>query len=182
MNLAIGLAQGGAANWFNPAWLFVNGFYRVFLRVSQGASRLQEVLADRWAAMAYGARAFEVGLRHVITAEARFREHAEVSIDEVYQAKQPLQNLYSYVPQRAIDAKKIEEQVNEELNRAPSPYDSHPAPRDRFTWVHALPAGPEDAPPDDGDAWSLFGDRARIEHEMTAEIRDRMLASGYAVP
>ena len=48
----------GAAGWYNPAWLFVNGFFRVFLRVSQGASRLQEVMADRWAAFCYGSEAF----------------------------------------------------------------------------------------------------------------------------
>jgi Zn-dependent protease with chaperone function len=58
---AYGLATGGAAAWYNPAWLFVNGFHRVFLRISEGASRLQEVLADRWAAFAYGADAFEAG-------------------------------------------------------------------------------------------------------------------------
>ncbi|MCA9697104.1 MAG: M48 family metalloprotease, partial [Myxococcales bacterium] len=51
---AVGLAEAGAAGWYNPAWLFLNGFHRVFLRISQGASRLQEVLADRWAARSYG--------------------------------------------------------------------------------------------------------------------------------
>jgi hypothetical protein len=38
----------------NPAWWFATGFYRIFLRVSQGAARLQEILADRRAAEAYG--------------------------------------------------------------------------------------------------------------------------------
>jgi len=62
---AVGLAERGVATWYNPAWLFLTGFNRVFLRISQGASRLQETLADRWAASAYGARYFEQGLRHL---------------------------------------------------------------------------------------------------------------------
>ena len=55
----------GAAVW-SPAWWFVRGFYMLFLRISQGASRLQEVMADRWAAFSYGAQAFESGLRHAL--------------------------------------------------------------------------------------------------------------------
>ena len=57
--MAIGLAEGGAASSINPAWWFVRGFHSVFLRISQGASRLQEGLADRWAAFAYGSKSFE---------------------------------------------------------------------------------------------------------------------------
>jgi hypothetical protein len=45
--MAINLAESGAAAWYNPAWLFLNAFHRIFLRISQGASRLQEVRADR---------------------------------------------------------------------------------------------------------------------------------------
>lgn len=70
---AYALAANGAAAWYNPAWLFVNGFHRVFTRISQGASRLQEVLADRWAVFAYGAEAFERGLRHVVERSVRSR-------------------------------------------------------------------------------------------------------------
>src|SRR5262249_56574735 len=37
----LNLARGGAATWYNPAWWFLRGYMRVFMRVSQGASRLQ---------------------------------------------------------------------------------------------------------------------------------------------
>jgi Zn-dependent protease with chaperone function len=76
--MAENLAARGAAGWYNPAWLFLNGFYSIFLRISQGASRLQEVLADRWAALSYGAQAFEEGLRHAITQSIRFEAHARL--------------------------------------------------------------------------------------------------------
>ena len=71
MIMAGHLALGRAATWYNPAWLFVKGFNRVFLLISQGATRLQEVLADRWAALSYGSRAFEEGLRHVVARAVR---------------------------------------------------------------------------------------------------------------
>ena len=45
--MAYNLAVSGQARWYNPAWLFINGFHRGFLRITQGASRLQEILADR---------------------------------------------------------------------------------------------------------------------------------------
>src|SRR5207302_10199494 len=96
MAMAFGLAQGGAANWWNPAWWFVNGFHRVFQHISQGASRLQEVLADRWAAAAYGAEAFERGLRHVIVAGVRFEAHTNATLHEVQDGKTPLVNLYHH--------------------------------------------------------------------------------------
>src|SRR5262249_11172001 len=83
---AVRLAAAGAARWYNPAWLFVNGFHRVFLRVSQGASRLQEILADRWAVNAYGSQAFARGLRHVIERTVRFDAHANAALREVIEA------------------------------------------------------------------------------------------------
>src|SRR4029079_11659575 len=97
------LAAGGAATWYNPAWWFVNGFHRVFLRISQGASRLQEVLADRWAAFTYGAAAFERGLRHVIERSVYFDAHADAALGKAIQTKIPLANLYQVEPARLPD-------------------------------------------------------------------------------
>jgi len=74
--MAESLARSGAASPFNPAWWFLQAFGRLFQRISQGASRLQEVMADRWAVSAYGAQAFCEGLRHVIARSARFTLNA----------------------------------------------------------------------------------------------------------
>jgi len=41
-------------------------YHFIFRRISYGATRLQEVLADRIAASKYGAAAFESGLKHVM--------------------------------------------------------------------------------------------------------------------
>ena len=166
----------GAAAWYNPVWLFVRGFHNLFLRISQGASRLQEVLADRWAATLYGGQAFEDGLRHVIDRTVRFGAHLNASVADMVVHRQPLRNLYQYTPTKPPDAADIDYYVRDAIEADPSPYDSHPRPADRFRWVHAL--GVEVAPaPDDGTpAWDLFSDRGSLEQRMTEVVREAVAA------
>jgi len=172
---AVGLAQGGVATWYNPAWWFVNGFHRVFLRISEGASRLQEVLADRWAVSAYGADAFEQGLRHVVERGVRFDAHVGATLKEVVDGKLPLTNLYAYAPNGKVED--VTEAVAEAIERKSSAYDSHPAPAERFALVHALPANARTAEADDDlPAWSLFADAEALQHLMTAQVRENVRA------
>ena len=182
--LALGLARGGAAGWYNPVWLFVNGFYRVFLRISQGASRLQEVLADRWAATLYGAEAFQQGLRHVIERTIRFGLHAEAVIDEVIEQSLPLHNLYRCRPTRVLDNETAGRRIAEALKAKASPYDSHPSPADRFAWVAALGAGSASVIPEASTpVWDLFSEREAIELRMTALVRATIEARhGLTIP
>lgn len=184
LTMAEGIARGGVATWYNPAWLFVNGFYRVFLRISQGASRLQEVLADRWAALCYGSRAFEEGLSHVIEREVRFQAHAGASLNEVIEKKTALVNLYTYQPAVPPLADGVETNVREALAAVASPYDSHPSPEERFAWVRAMNApGRGNTMGDDSLVWSLFPDRESVERSMTALIRRNIaLAHGVQIP
>lgn len=171
LTMAQHLAEGGAAAWYNPAWLFVNGFHRVFLRISQGASRLQEVLADRWAAFTYGGRAFERGLRHVIERSIRFDAFATATLNEVIQKKQPLANLYAYQPSALMSDNDISYQIEEAFNSEPSPYDSHPRPADRIRWVQAIPGAQTSSIDDERDAWTLFRDREALEKKLTVQVR-----------
>jgi len=182
--MAFHLAQHGAATWYNPAWLFVNGFHRVFLRISQGASRLQEVLADRWATFAYGAAAFERGLRHVVERAIRFNAHAEAALGEVIEAKRPLANLYSYRPTAEPDARKLGEAVDQAIHRDPSPYDSHPSPASRIQWTQALATpGFTTSPEDEAETWSLFKDRVALERRLTATVKENLRAhQGIVIP
>jgi len=182
MTMAESLAQGGAAAWYNPAWLFINGFYRVFLRISQGASRLQEVLADRWAAFAYGAEAFEQGLTHVIRRSIKFDFHAQHTLNEVVEQQKPLSNFYTYQPQQTPEACEVEAAVDEAIHAPPTVYDSHPAPADRFEWVHALGAtGTGLKPGDTADVWTVFSNPDQIQQEMTSQIRASLAMDGIAV-
>ena len=178
LTMGAGLAEGGAATWYSPAWLFFHGFLRAFLRISQGASRLQEVLADRWAAAAYGSAAFASGLRHVIDRAVRFDAYVSASLTELVQKKLPLANLYTLHPAKAADDHTLAEQVESSYHRAPSAYDSHPSPVDRVRWVErAGAAGEPPAPDDDDTVWSLFADREALERLLTAEVRKHLAAT-----
>jgi len=170
---AISLIRGGAAAWYNPAWLFVNGFNRVFLRISEGASRLHEVLADRWAVFAYGADAFEAGLRHVVERGLRFDAHVGATLKEVVEGKVPLANLYTYAPKET--PQDLSSAIEDALNRKSSPYDSHPTPAERFALVRALPQhGSESGADDHLPAWSLFTDPLAMQQSMTAQVRENV--------
>ncbi len=172
--MAESLASGGAARWYNPAWLFVTGFHKLFLRVSQGASRLQEILADRWAALAYGGAEFAAGLRHVVTRDVRFERHAEASLKEVIDAQRPLRNLYAYTPAQAVDEAEVALVTGRILDAEPSAYASHPRPADRIAWVGDVtsthPSDPETVAP----AWELFTDRDTLERQLTDQVRSNV--------
>jgi len=60
----------------NAAFHFPRVYNFIFRRISHGATRLQEILADRVAAQIYGAPAFEGGLRHVIRRSLEFEAAA----------------------------------------------------------------------------------------------------------
>ncbi len=172
------LAEGGAATWYNPAWWFVNGFHRVFLRISQGASRLQEVLADRWAAFTYGAAAFERGLRHVIERSVLFDAHANAALSSAIAARTQLTNLYQFSPAELPQQADLSQEIAAAMSRPPTPYDSHPAPLDRFAWAHAV-AGPGDTGADkDAEVWNLFEDRQDLELRLTRAVCDNLARQG----
>ncbi len=171
LTMAYTLAQAGAATWYNPAWLFLHGFNLIFLRISQGASRLQEIMADRWAAFAYGAKAFEQGLRHVVECSIRFQAHANSTLQEVINNKLALANLYAFKPSNRPAEKEITEAVGNAIHAKPSPYDSHPSPVERFALVHALPTLENERQPDaEEEAWNLFDEPAGIQGWMTDRI------------
>jgi Zn-dependent protease with chaperone function len=177
------LAAGGAAAWYNPAWLFVTSFYKLFLRVSQGASRLQEILADRWAALAYGGKTFAAGLTHVVTRSIRFEKHADATLREVVDGELALRNLYQYAPAKAVEEQEVADEVAKAMNAEPSPYDSHPRPADRVAWVGDV-ACAHGVDLDDRDpAWALFADREALERRLTDEVRASLAARhGVQIP
>lgn len=183
---ARGMAAGGAAAWYNPAWLFLNSFHRIYLRVSQGASRLQEVLADRWAAVSYGARAFAEGLRHVIRRSVEFDMLANREVERAVAEARPVRNLYelspatSPKPEPEVDAntdldiqQQIETAFAEAMQEAGSAYDSHPPAQQRIAWVERLAGTPHTV--DDGAmAWELLGESAELKEQMTRVVNDNV--------
>ena len=191
LHLVIDMARSGFAAPWNPVWWFASGFYRIFLRISQGASRLQEILADRRAADVYGGAAFASGLKHVVACSLTFDEHVNSTIRRALEAKEPLRGLWSppetSTPERDADvdagpAKTHQEQLAEAMARPPSPYDSHPAPNDRIRWIEQVTGKAQLAPDSNETAWSLFSDRDKQEREMTLFVYARLAEQGVSLP
>ncbi|HTL34657.1 MAG TPA: hypothetical protein VL326_16125, partial [Kofleriaceae bacterium] len=89
-----------------------------------------------------------------------------------------LPNLYTYEPdqKRHSDAD-IATEIEKEMTREPSAYDSHPAPRQRLEWAKQLDVARDATPEDAAPVWELFADREELERAMTTTVRERIYAN-----
>jgi Zn-dependent protease with chaperone function len=167
--VAFRLVQNKAANIFNPVWLFVMGYQRIFLHVTLGASRLQEVLADRYAALAYGSLNCIEGLKSITRQVISFQLHANYEIRKSIELNRPINNLYALPIQENLHVE-LEKRLEEIMKRPTSPYDSHPAPQERIALIERLHI--PDYPMQDNPlpALQLVPNHENLQCEMTAEI------------
>jgi Zn-dependent protease with chaperone function/tetratricopeptide (TPR) repeat protein len=166
------LALKGQSHWFNPAWLFINAFYRIFLRITLGASRLQEILADRYAAMAYGAQNFIGGLTHIVRQDLVFNVQVNNEIGAAVRQGRDFHNLYALPsPQDELDRKRLKVEEDEVMSRPTSAYDSHPAPRERIVLVEKLQAE-VDIQENPAPVWDLLPNAEDLQAEMTAMVQE----------
>lgn len=155
------MAEAGQATWLNVAFHFLRFYNFIYRRISHGATRLQEILADRVAATTYGALALEGGLRHVIHRSLTFDRAANREIQEALETKRPLQNLYEI---QGAEAETVQEDFEQILQRETTADDTHPSPKDRFRLVAGLP--PAQVQPREGEVWDLFRDPEAIQREL----------------
>ena len=94
VTFAYAMAAAGQAVWYNLAFQFLRAYHFIFRRITHGATRLQEILADRVAVYLYGARAFEEGLTHVIYRDVEFNHLAVREINAANAGRRALQNIY----------------------------------------------------------------------------------------
>lgn len=167
--LAQRLIQGRVAYIFNPVWLFVFTYQRIFLRVTLGASRLQEVLADRYAAIAYGSQNFIEGLQSVIRQSIAFPMQANHEVRKSMEAKQPVYNLYILQPDDTLDGE-LNRQLDEQMNRPTSQYDSHPAPHERIAWIERLNIPYHSIEDTSRSALELLPNPEELQRALTAEV------------
>jgi hypothetical protein len=170
-DFAIAMIQAGQAVWWNIAFHFLRIYHFIFRRLSHGATRLQEVLADRISVMNYGAQPFEEGLRHVIRRSIEFEDLANWEFTEAKKSRRQLQNLYE------LDAKNlsgVEEKVREAITRPTTQDDTHPGPLDRFRYAGRIVSNPADQAT--GMVWDLFSDRESLTKEMSDSINRSLRA------
>lgn len=161
------------ATKINIAVHFLRLYSFIFRRISHGATRLQEVLADRVAAQTYGKKAFQNGLIHVIRREIEFNLWANQEIEQAIKAQQELRNLYEL---KGTADTNIETEMEKALNRNTTEDDTHPSPLERFRLISDLKD--TDVPENQTPVWNLFKDRAALTIEMTLLIEDRLKKAG----
>lgn len=155
--------------WWNIAFQFLRIYHFIFRRISHGATRLQEVLADRVAALQYGPRAFEEGLTHVVGKSVEFYHVATREIDAAGAARRALQNLYELPLEQSAN---LQQQIEESLNRQTSEDDTHPSPTDRFRLTRKITGANES--PATGMVWDWFTNREALTNEMTSMIQSQV--------
>jgi tetratricopeptide (TPR) repeat protein len=178
MKFAHVMARSGQAVWWNIAFQFLRVYHFIFRRISHGATRLQEVLADRVAVHIYGAKAFKEGLSHVVRRAIEFDHLASKEINEAVSARRVVQNLYE-LPEAAGDeiVRTIEAEVNKAINRQTTEDDTHPSPVRRFSLASRINSRNE--PPAAGSVWELFTSRETLTGEMSALIDKRVQKAAF---
>jgi Zn-dependent protease with chaperone function len=171
IKFAHGMAAANQAVWYNLAFQFLRVYHFIFRRISAGATRLQEVLADRFAVRNYGASAFEEGLRHVVRRQIEFEDVAYWEITDASKGRRALQNLYE-MP--VSDGKMVEQKIDEAVNRPTSEDDTHPSPIERFRYakriasIGSISTG--------GVVWDLFESLEKLTSEMSALVDKQLRA------
>ena len=169
---AIALYQRGQAVWWNLAFQFLRVYDVLFRRISHGAIRLQEVLADRMAAHVYGPAAFEEGLRHVIARSVEFETAVTVELRRAADARRSVHDLYALPPLPMLSSREVEKRIADAISRPTTEDDTHPGPSERFRLVKDVSY--DGGPPDSAPLWDLFVTRHQLTAEMTAAVAGQL--------
>jgi Zn-dependent protease with chaperone function len=167
--MAIGLARGRARQAYNPVWWFVVTYHKIFLRVSQGASRLQEILADRFAAMAYGRTNFSEGLKNIIKQTIAFQLHANLEVSRSFELNQPISNIYTLPIQERLQGE-LEKRFDSAINQKTSPYDSHPSPMERIALIERMRIPYAIDQENTAPVLDLFPNVEALQSELTGQL------------
>jgi Zn-dependent protease with chaperone function len=180
-NFIIAILVRGLAVWYNCAFHFLRLYHFLFRRISHGASRLQEVMADIGAVTQYGAAAFEEGLRHAVLRGITFESAAGlIDRDQSLQTLSGLRALYQQEAQQPEEQKSIVAQLEKSITRPTSEDDTHPSPADRFALARRVQFSGHSEP--DGMVWDLFADREGLTQEMIKLIGSRLGVEEKAAP
>jgi Zn-dependent protease with chaperone function len=152
---------------------FLKQMWWVHSRVTMGAQRIQETLADRVAAQQFGAAAFERGLTHVYRRDVEFR-HCAVAAVEGARSTGSTRSIYD--PSLIPDSHRqmLNRDIAAALSKKTTLFDSHPSAQDRFREVARVKAVGRELP---GMALDLFADPvALLGHQ------DRFVLQENGVP
>jgi Zn-dependent protease with chaperone function len=155
--------------WWGPSRLFVRALRRMFLRITMGASRMREILADQRAASVYGKQNLIDALKHLVHADITFGARVTKETDLAMRIRTNLKNLYAGPPLSGALLEEVRSKTDEEMSRPTSPYDTHPGMADRIRLLEQLdvPEPAYHAALGQSPAWDLFVNAEELQEEMT---------------
>jgi tetratricopeptide (TPR) repeat protein len=166
--------------WYDVAFHFLRIYHYLFRRLAFGASRLQEVLADRVAVLSYGRQAFVEGLTHAIRRAVEFDIAVDRAVRESIQTRQPTHAFYKLSATLELeDREQVETIIRTILDRDTDEEDSHPSPKDRFAL--AAKVDPNDTPPPATPAWSLVAGSDCVVGAMDRLVGEAVTAAAVRV-
>ena len=154
-NFANAIQKRGEIHWYDLAVHFLRLYHYLFRRLTFGASRLQEVLADRVAVLCYGKNSLVEGLSHAIRRAVEFDMTVSRAIRDTLRNARPATAFYQMSASMDLDERETaESQVKKILERETDLDDSHPSPKDRFAMAARIKAA---NPPVSSElAWTLI--------------------------
>jgi tetratricopeptide (TPR) repeat protein len=164
-NFADAVKKRGEIHWYDLAVQFLRLYHYLFRRLTFGASRLQEVLADRVAVLCYGRNALVEGLTHAIRRAVEFDMTVSKAIRDALCAGRPATAFYKLSATMDLDEREsVESAVKKILNRQTDLDDSHPSPKDRFEMASRIKA--DNPSLTDELAWTLIADNDAVVGAM----------------
>ncbi|BDG05411.1 M48 family metallopeptidase [Anaeromyxobacter oryzae] len=158
-------------------------YFVLYLRVTQGLSRQQELAADRCGAAVAGAAAQIAALERASRSGVLFGSFLAEEVQPLLECGHRPYNLYdgfrAYEEELAAQGRvaRVEAAL---AGGQTDPYDSHPSLAERVTALRAL--GAATAPVDDRPARSLLANAERLERELTATLTARAAPGEHLEP
>ncbi|MCA9031212.1 MAG: M48 family metalloprotease [Planctomycetaceae bacterium] len=166
----------GQIRWYDLAVHFLKFYHRLFQRFTLGASRLQEVLADRVAVKLYGASAFSEALRHTIRRSLEFNLCINRVVPQMAFEKATIQSFVELPTQLELsDQTAIDGALDDIWKRATTEEETHPSPRDRVRLARDLGV---DFPIQSNLAWNAFGEASDKVRRDMKQLLDKHLQPG----
>ncbi len=155
----------------NPAYWLLLLYVMLYFKITNGFSRIREVMADITAMRMYGGKAFGSGLLKVATNDTIFSEIIQSKyVPELLKEEKTISNFSKFmeIVFKGLEKKDIEEFQNNILSRSQTHnvYDSHPALKIRIDYSKKFENNPEK---DNRPIGDLFDNWIEI-NEKTAEL------------
>lgn len=148
-------------NWYNPSWIYVLLFQKIFVRISQGAARMQEIMADEISAKLFGSDIFSKSLLDITRNQIEFSITSKIELMNALNKGTEPRNIYVLdVPQSWPDdvtysygyifmtvdrpdgmgspIDLINFEFQRQIESETHPFDSHPSLKDRIALLNRM--------------------------------------------